>query len=79
MKRQRNWGEFTEQPNEETVAKQNDIDREIMMEKRGIIKFYDPSKSYLSQFLLQANSRFFTPQYSLSRKTVTSSCCRRIN
>jgi hypothetical protein len=35
MKRQRNWGEFTEQASEETVAKQNEIDREIMMEKRG--------------------------------------------
>lgn len=35
MKRQRNWGEFTEPSDEATVAKQNEIDREIMMEKRG--------------------------------------------
>lgn len=34
MKRQL-WGELSDKPDEETVQRQNLIDREIMMEKRG--------------------------------------------
>lgn len=38
MKRHRNWGEFSEELDESEIVKQNEIDREIMMEKRGELK-----------------------------------------
>lgn len=38
MKRQL-WGEISEKPDEATMEKQIELDQEIMMEKRGKIKF----------------------------------------
>jgi len=52
MKRQL-WGELSEEPDEATMAKQIEIDQEIMMDKRGELKilhssvFFEPKETHI--------------------------------